>query len=201
MFNWKVVAAVIAAHKRDEQVSRAGGNPYRSALWTFTRHIKSHCTEGETPEEVFDEVDALVRGHGGWSEIAPELDAEEIFLEFTSNWRDSRYRTDENALDRANRAAQLRPLSHKRFSGNERLEGYGESISLAGWLQKQVGNGPIMLPVEPVGRVLDKAPKTVTRYRQRAQDDGFLIVAVRHFPGKLATKFRFAVEEFPELAN
>ena len=203
MLSVEIVKTAIAAHNADRiKGFRSSSNtPYRTELWTFTRYIKSGCQPDSNPETIFDEVDRWIQQTGGWEQIVPNLDSEEIYLEFVSNWRDIRHRTDDSALDRAYRAAQLQPLSHKRYSQNKRLQGYAEFISLAGWLQKQVGNAPIMLPVERVADLLGKTPRTVCRYRQRAlpDGDGFMIEVVHHVPGRLATKFRFAVEQFPEL--
>lgn len=196
------VETAIAAHKADNiKDYQHKGDPYRTEIWTFTRNIKSSCSPDSNPDKIFDEVDSLIEKCGGWEQVAGKLDDEEIYLEFISNWREIKYRTDESILYRVYLEAKLAPLSHECYAQNARLGGYAEFISLAGWLQKAVGNCPIMLPVERVGELLDKDPKSITRYRQKAFADGFLFLVSRHLPGRLATKFRFDVDQFPELMN
>ena len=202
MVKTAILEAAIAAHSKDSfRLSPGGDSPYRTPLWSFVRHIKSHCDEGQQPEDVFEDVDQLIESFGGWGQIAGDLDIEEVYLEFLSNWRDVKYLLDEGILARAYRVAELRPLRHKRYDNNPRLAGYAELVSLAGWLQHDVGNSRIMLPIEHVAETLQKAPRTITRYRQQAVADEFLREIKKHVPNRLATLFRFDVDQFPELLN
>jgi hypothetical protein len=99
---------------------------------------------------------------------------EDVYAEFYDQWDKIRHLPGFSPLANALEMAKRRPLSvlaeHKRaFAAN-----YEVFISLAGWLQVDMGDTPILLPVEQVAELLGVTPKSVSRYRQWAVADGYL---------------------------
>jgi len=199
---YEAIAAAIDAHRADRIKDKpvGSGGPWRSTLWTFTRKIKSRVTDPKAAAEgVFKIVDGIITKGGGWSEIVPGMDSEEIYLEFISNWSDIKFREGEGVLDRAYAKAKRNPLRHKKYTGNSHLTGYAEFISLAGWLQVEVGEADIVLPLKLVAKLRGVTTRTVTLHIKKGLMDTFLIpVDLKTYPGKAPT-YRFDADQFPEL--
>ena len=81
-----------------------------------------------------------------------------------------------------------------------RLRTYKAFISIAGWLQVLLGKTPVALPCDKLAGILGVSRMTVSRLRQVAEQDRFLILKEKHNHSKhRGTLFMFAVERFPVL--
>jgi hypothetical protein len=89
---------------------------------------------------------------------------------------------------------------------NERPEKYAKFISIAGWLQVEMGDHHIMLPVEALGKVLGVSPRMVSGYRKLAIKERYLRELVSYVPpgagepGR-ATEFVFDVTRWKILSK
>ena len=91
------------------------------------------------------------------------------------------------------------PLLLLKEKAVKRPSSYPSFVSLAGWLQVVAGDTEIMLPCRDVAEVMGVTPMTVSRYRNWAIEDGYLVKVKDHtFRGKgasnEATEFRFPVQ-------
>lgn len=200
----RIVDFAIAAHEEDSL--RGNWNPYdgyRTALWTFTRAMRSCYTERAEAEAVFFRVQEEIERRGGWDVLDTDLTAEDIYFEFISNWDRVRYKIGETPLGNALGKAKAFPLVPARASRHrEFLASYSRFISIAGWLQVTMGDRSILLPVGKLSETLGVAPMTITRYRQTAEADGLLSIVKQHTYSKgEATEFRFNVAAFPILLD
>lgn len=104
-------------------------------------------------------------------------------------------------LANAARIARENPLMPR----HDRGELYRTFISLAGGLQRLIGDRTIYLPTRSIAHHLRCDQSTVSRLRKFAIADGLLTVTKRHhFQSKgksTATEFRFALELFERRKN
>jgi hypothetical protein len=132
------------------------------------------------------------------------LEDEDEPVEFLASWDKIRYLPGESPLDQAAERARREPLGLREDV--ERSKGYRSFVSLAGGLQVTAGDRNIQLPCREVGKLLGVEPKSVSRYRHWAVQDGYLREVKPHVyrgPGKRgeATEFRFDVSQFKGLAE
>lgn len=112
----QIVALAMEDHLSDE--CRYEGNSdegFHTQLWSFTRAVRSCYAERADPHEVFfRDVDPEIRKRGGWSILGSDLNDEQAYLEFVSNWRDIRHRKGESPLSNAFEKAKNSPLGPMR---------------------------------------------------------------------------------------
>ena len=200
----QIIDFALDAYRRDDGLEN--GYPegiYHTLLWSFTRAVKSCFREEANPQDVFfDFVHPEIERRGGWESIFEcYWDAEDICMEFVCNWDSVRYNIGESPLENAAAKADahgLRPARCDRHPG--RLRRYARFVSIAGWLQVTMGNRPILLPCEKLAELLDVSPKAISRYRQMATRDGYLLESQKHnrIAGR-ATEFVFNVKRFSSL--
>ena len=76
-------------------------------------------------------------------------------------------------------------------------EAYGKIVSLAGHLQRRVGDADIALPQVAIGKVLGIAQRTASMYLQLAERECFLRKTARHnHAQKKAALYRFDLGRF-----
>jgi hypothetical protein len=160
--------------------------PWRSSTWEFTRLCKGHPRlNGLSATEVFQTID--------WS--FTNFDEEEQ-IQFFAEWDKVLFDAQQNPLSHAVQLAIDRPL---RTELN--LKHYSRFISVAGWLQVMVGkDAEIYLPIESVASYLRVSASTVSNMRRIAEKDG-LIKKTADATAKRATRYRFDLSRYPELAS
>jgi hypothetical protein len=164
-------------------------------MWEFVRSAKAHPDiEGLNAFEAFSVLEQClksweVEGKGDiWKSLFPASDDPKE--EFLYTWE--RVKWPRNELSRARASAQAFPLKPERCYSQK----YGEFISLAGHLQREV-SGSILLPCLKLSEMLRCAPMAVSRYRTWAQADGLLRLTRRGIKAqRKADEFVFAVEQF-----
>jgi hypothetical protein len=177
---------------------------WQSPMWEFARLAKAHPSIGMlSGSEAADVIEKHMKGwprpgesESIWEDLFPDAGgAEDVLSDFMHSWDRVRFLPGTDPLGNALRKAEACPLQPPIRRG----EGFARFISLAGWLQV-FPDGPIMLPVEKLGKLLGVEPRTISRYRQWAVEDGLLQLVKPHDrPNGRATEFRFAVDRFPEL--
>jgi len=229
---WHIVAS--HAHNLEKLESPKSSKGYQTPLWEFTRAMKVHpqidsCSSGNAlarVEEVFDGWTkcangpcALFSSRRGlksiddvWLLLFREIhlrrgvpavpSAEDARVEFMNTLEAARFAAGADPLDCAFNLAQRSPLELP--CGSNRGDGYAMFVSLAGWLQNIMGDRPIGLPCDAIGKLLAVTGTSVSRYRKWATESGFIRKVKDHaFGGKpgsgKATMFRFDVTRFPAL--
>jgi len=202
MIDRGIAGTAVQASRADESKlqdrDRAAGC---AALRALTKRIKLMCPPDTDPEKEFERVDHIVRSTVGWETTAPGMTEEERFMEFCANWQDTGWIPDQGILERCYQDAEHWGIYHLGFRNRWDLQDYLRFLSLLGHLQKEVGRCSIMLPVKRIAEIIGIQSGTVASYCRWADKDGFLEVAAPEVPGIRATKFRFDVNQFPELLN
>jgi hypothetical protein len=192
---------------------------WESALWPFTRLLKGHADL-----MLMDGWDAIAvvehalfgcscmepgrRIHANhWYEIYERLgdlnwgepinfdDDEEARMVFVAEWEAVRHPYGWAPLDVAIERAARYPLLLPKTT----TEGYIRFVSIAAWLQYTMGDRPVLLPVEKLARRLNVSMMAISRYRQKAVRDGYIILVRPHVhrPGGKgsATEFRVTIDQ------
>jgi len=198
----KIVSFALSEHENDLDIGNSCPyDTYHTPLWTFTRAVRSFYGEDVDPHEIFFKVESVIFRKGGWDILNTGLEPADIYFEFVCNWARVRYKIGETPLGNALEKAQAHPLQPERASRYRAfLARYSRFVSLAGWLQVAMGDRSILLPCEKIGELLGENKKTVSRLRQIAVQDGYLVEVRKHsFAGRRATEFRFDVSRFADL--
>lgn len=199
----KFVGWAIEENKTEpEHYDTSNGKPYHTPLWTFTRWIKGYLwdRDGMTADIAFDKVDSVIQDWGDdWATHFDVDDDEHAYEEFVVTWPKVLYPAGLAALDTAMRYAQLTPLE-LRVRKSRPLPRYQLFVSVAGWLQANMGDAPIWLPCKKVSELFTKNgvpcnKMRVSRWREMAVSDGYLTEVEPHTrgPNGLATRYRFDV--------
>jgi hypothetical protein len=142
----------------------AYGRPYRTPMWEFIRRAKGHPDlENQDALLAVSIIEDCLKS---WDD-APQNDilgalfpdSDDPKEELIYTWDRIRWPRDEVA--RAQADARALPLKPTRCYSS----GYGEFISIAGHLQRNV-EGPILLPCAKLSEVLDCKPMAISRYRK-----------------------------------
>jgi hypothetical protein len=183
----------------------------KSPLFQFLRWSEAHPDLRNLPPEkawpkwrkaLPDEIDPTFPL---W-EMFQGLSMDDVQAEFFDSWGKFRYLPGDTPLEGALELALQNPLELREGHRRAALAGYVRFLSLAGWLQVEMGDRNILLPVMTVAELLGVKHPTISRYRHWAMEDGFLIQKKAHrkpqggYQGD-ATEFRFDVSQFPILAE
>ena len=119
----------------------------------------------------------MKKRHLSWEQFPAVSDGD---TEFITTWDKVRYGEGDTPLSVAMREANTRPvtLSKEHEAGDK----YASFISFAYQLQQTVV-GNILLPVRALAKVFGVSEQTISRWRQLAEGDGFLVVVAPHKPG------------------
>ncbi|HZY60885.1 MAG TPA: hypothetical protein VFE38_00055 [Edaphobacter sp.] len=181
-----------------------------SPMFDFARFCKAHPdVTALSDEDAVREIENVMYGFADlpkeddpWSFYFPDARGSEAArLDFMASWISVRHVPFHNVVESASRLAEEMPLKphHERGSLYQRF------ISLAGWLQRLMGDKAIYLPTRRIGEVLSCDQRTVSRLRKLAISDGYLMVLKpHHYSGRGrndATAFQFALERFPEMED
>ena len=198
---------VIEAKRIDDQEfeEQPKDRYFPTKLWRFTRSLKGHSDledleAEEALEQVCDVLSSRFPGQDPLSDVLGLTREEE--LQFITTWDKVRHPSNWALLNDALELAKQCPLVPE-YCKKRTIEDYELFIGFAGHLQVMVGDQNILLPCEKIGRLLDCDKSTISRYRQMAEKEQYLIVMKPHRSpvtgnGK-ATEFRFATDRFPEL--
>jgi len=181
------------------------GSPYHTPLWDFTRTVKSFFAEDADPHHVFSLISPEVERHGGWGQFHAHnkggVNDEDAYLEFMYDWDKISSPSGVSPLEEARGRAEESPLDPERCRDHP-LPTYRRFVGIAGWLQVIIGDHPIMLPCEAMGKLLDVSAMQITRFRHLAEKDGYIKKVCEHSRAKhRATEFRFDITRFPVLAQ
>jgi hypothetical protein len=127
-----------------------------------------------------------------------DLDADDAEIEFKDLWDAIRSLPGCGPLELALDKARSCPLT---LHANRTAQAYVTYVSLAAYLQMQVGDDLIFLPQEIVAKLMNLKQPTVSRLQRWSVEDGFLKVVRPAVANKIATRFRFDLSRFPELAK
>ncbi len=183
----------LAEHLRDA-VELNKALPGESHLWTFTRCAKGHSSlAGLDAESAANRVEEAL---GGWHKHFPGVP--DCRFEFIECWariaspirNPANYSYMVNAL----RLADSQPLEVKAPT-----EGYRRFLSYSYHLQRMKGDASIFLPLGRTATILfgqdtPAGRKMISRYRQRALQDGWLRQTANYTPRKLACEYRFVCD-------
>jgi hypothetical protein len=157
-------------------------------------------------DDAFDYVTAAAEmktGSDPWG-VLFGLDDGEVALEFLTIWDKIRFRPGWTPLENAASLAEAHPLCPERCEGGKQ-ELYRRFISIAGWLQFTMGDRNIFLPIDKTSQILMCDRSWVSKLRQLAMTDGFLVEMEGHLfvPGGKgkATEFRFDLSRFSVLQS
>jgi len=113
--------------------------------------------------------------------------------EFIAIWIGMRFPAHAPPLKLAAQEAEKLPLQLLQ----PHSEAYGKIVSLAGHLQRRVGDADIALPQVAIGKVLGIAQRTASMYLQLAERECFLRKTARHnHAQKKAALYRFDLGRF-----
>lgn len=151
--------------------------------WEFARYCKAHpAFEWFTGNEVFERID--------WDYTDFDEEVQENFVRF---FDEVKFGADEGPLEWALRRADRFPLRKTK----RRL--YDRFVSLAGWLQRGLGDEDIFLPQENLAKILGLAGSTISSMTHSAMKDGYLKLIEPAIPHRKAELYRFDIEKFPAL--
>lgn len=181
---------------------------WQSGIFEFVRHIKGHPeVTGQAKEVVLRKVEATMDKRGEtWTKYFNVETVSDARTEFLANWEKVRFLPGYTPLHNAYlRAKAMRLQSKRGQQWPDLYEHYDLFVSLAGWLQVSMGNRPILLPCHKLAPMFSVDPKTISRWRKFALEDGYLkIVKEARFSskgGSEATAFRFDVSRWKCLSK
>jgi hypothetical protein len=179
-------------------------SPFHTALWDFCRLLRGHPDlRNKSGKEALAIVERRLRDlKRTWFSYGLRSN-EDARVEFLDVWDKIRFVPGEPPLLLAFSKARRNPIIlPKEF---EKTESYKDLLSTAYYLQKAVGdNRRILLPEEKLGELFDCSPMTISRYRDWAKEQGFLIEKTPHSfdresrKGK-ATEFVFSFERLAQI--
>jgi Primase C terminal 1 (PriCT-1) len=190
-----------AAKVNREALRKADG--WMGAAFTFARYLKGHPRLRDlTPQEAADRVDEmldeLLPGSANpWVDLLGDADSAgnpcDPFEDFVHAWDHVKYPAGATALEMATRLAESHPLPMSEYA-RPRWERYRRFVCICHWLQALQREGNIFLSVRKFGEILGTDKTTISHYRQRAEEDGYLI-KVREHAGRMATEYQFNPEK------
>jgi hypothetical protein len=205
-----VPAYLCLAANDQNQHNREPCRRWQSRLFLFVRLAKAHPQlHGLAAAAAFAAIDDVAqtwdhqKGECPWLRFLG-IGRDDAAVEILDAWDKVRFQPPGcTPLQNALQMADERPLILRaevmavRFASVR----YPRFVALAGWLQVCVGDRPILLPVREVAKLFAVEPMTISRYRQWALKDGYLVEVQAHQwrgakKGGKATEFRFQVEGF-----
>jgi len=170
------------------------GDQFHTPLWEFARLCRAHPQLEKKPDYeamkiVGDVLEELLPGKPDvWECFFGLEDGEVLRADFQNSWAAVRRIPYQDALSNAIRLAKERPLRPPFDRGPI----YQQFVSIAGWLQEQMQEDPILLPCEKFATILRCGHRTVSIMRRFMVKDGLLEVVGEHnFKKHEATTFRF----------
>jgi hypothetical protein len=157
---------------RDQNIGREYGDPWRSTMYEFTRHMKDHphlTNLGAVSAFRLIESAADV----DWSERF-DFGRDDAQAEFVKVWGYSVVSPRGGPLTSSDRLAKCSPLKVPDEIMAERPDNYARFVSLAGWLQIVRGNSPFLIIGTKFGEKLGVSDRTVSTYVEWAHQDGFI---------------------------
>lgn len=192
---------VFAAAEQNEAALEYA-DTWQGVAFTFTRYLKGHPDLRDlNSREAGDVVDQLLTemfpdAEDPWVRLLGAADSAgnycEPFDHFTHCWDIVKYPIEEAPIDQAVRLAGEHPVSLLQYH-SPRWAPYRRFVSICRWLQFAQDGENIFLPVRKFGELLGVSPMSVSNYRSRAEQDGFL-VRVREHDRRRATEYRFNLE-------
>lgn len=175
---------------------------WQGVAFTFTRYLKGHPgLRHLDSRDAGDVVDRLLTemfpdAADPWVELLGDADSAggncEPFDHFTHCWDIVKHPIEEAPLDQAVRLAAEHPVALPQYR-SPRWEPYRRFVSISRWLQFAQDGENIFLPVRKFGELLGVSPMTVSNYRTRAEQDGYLVRVKEHVRHR-ATEYRFNLE-------
>ena len=176
----------------DQEYSAAGHEADWKCGWHFVRLMKGYpalrvLDADSALAVVFPLVMRIARSRASDSDGTSISDAvheltgcEEYDFEatFIHCWVAIRILPGESPIVTAERLAKANPLIPDRCGGG-RLPLYARIVSIAGWLQRVVGDQPIHLATRMLGQLVGCSARSAAAYLKMAQEDGFLTLERR----------------------
>jgi hypothetical protein len=198
---------VACAARYQRQMDDLDNDQWNSELFHFVRCLKGHPQVADrSADDAFGYVSAaaeMKNGSDPWEALFGMNDSE-VALEFLTVWNKIRFRPGWTPFENAASLAEAHPLYPEKCEGGK-LELYRRFISIAGWLQFTMGDRNIFLPIDKTSHILMCDRSWISKLRQLAVADGFLIKVKGHVyvPGGKgkATEFRFELSLFSEFRD
>lgn len=184
---------------------------WKTAVFVFTRWITAYPDLlGASDIDAAEKVEQII---GAWPRPKDhqntdpweywffyELDhkCSDPKVEFLDVWNRIEHIPGKGAVEMALIRATQSPLPVE----NAITDSYARFVSFAGWLQYLCQGKNIFLPLDLTAKTLNYDRTTISRYRQRAIEEGYL-EEVNPFSSKkrLATEYRFNLKIFPKQFN
>ena len=168
--------------RKDAEETKEAGR-WKTSTWEFTRLCRTYPKlAGLTANQAYKCIP--------WDYT--DYDGDEILM-FVTEWDEVRVPTGKNPLLVALELSKQRPLIT-----DQRFKNYALFVSMCGYLQKQLGDNDIFLPVELLGHLIKVSPRIISNYRKIACKEKIL-VETQKWTRRLAARYRFNMDSFPEL--
>ena len=178
--------------RHDTREFRVINGRFRSRLWTFIRHLKTHeATRGISSAQAWSMTNRIVEQweiDDPWGEyFGVDGDVEIQFIDLYDTIRTI---PGVSPIELALSNAHDQPI---QWDTTVASKPYRRYLTFLAWLQVAVGDLPLLLAVEHLAEVFETTPITISRYNKRARQEGYIRPTCPEIPNRKARQYRFNV--------